>query len=92
MSVCLSHLRLWNLIVKKMQRTVQSVNMPIQTAIGPIPKRRTRKMHRATRLIHILMLERIIENLTSPAARIPYAGMNDIVQTTGFTTDIQHIM
>lgn len=41
---------------------------------------------------HILMQERIIENLTSPAARIPYAGINASVQTIGFTTVIHPTM
>ena len=49
-------------------------------------------MHSVTRNAHILMQERIIENLTSPAARIPYAGINASVQTIGFTTVIHPTM
>ena len=50
---------------------VQSVNIPIHTAIGPQPKKRMSTIVRNTRQIHIVMEEVIMENYTSPAARIP---------------------
>ena len=34
---------------------------------------------------HMVSIERIMENFTSPAARMPYAGMKENVQKIGFT-------
>ena len=58
-------------------RTVQSANIPIHTAIGPKPYTRHKNIVKLTRHNHMLAHDVIIENFTSPAARIPYAGMND---------------
>ena len=60
-----------NLVAKHMLLAVQSVNIPIHTAIGPQPNTRMSTIVRNTRHVHIVMEEVIIENFTSPAARIP---------------------
>ena len=75
-----------------MALTVQSVNIPIHTANGPIWNVCTRKLQRATLLTHMLIHDTVIENFTSPAARMPYAGMNEKVHTAGFTMDIASII
>ena len=66
-----SHLPLKNRAVNKTPRSVQSANIPIHTAIGPNPKKRIRHTHKSTRQNHIVRLDTIMENFTSPAARIP---------------------
>ena len=52
-------------------RMVQSVNMPIHTAIGPKPNCLHRKIQRLTRNAHIVTQEVHMENFTSPAALSP---------------------
>lgn len=64
-------------------RTVQSANIPIHTAIGPKPYTRHKNIVKLTRHNHMLAHDVIIENFTSPAARIPYAGMNDNTHDIG---------
>ena len=68
-----------------MALTVQSVNIPIHTANGPIWNVCTRKMQRATLLTHMLIHDTVIENFTSPAERIPYGGINARTHESGFT-------
>ena len=41
-------LREWKRSMKTTARTLQSANMPIQTAMGPKPQKRHKKMHRLT--------------------------------------------
>ena len=60
-----------NLQVKMTARMVQSVNMPIHTAIGPKPNCLHRKIQRLTRNAHIVTQEVHMENFTSPAALSP---------------------
>ena len=74
---------------KMIARSVQSENIPIQTAIGPISKTLTRTITKDTRKIHIERIDTTIENLTSPAALNPYAGINANVQTIGLTIVMQ---
>ena len=72
-------------MVKKMPRIPQSENIPIQTPIGPIPTALIKKVARDTRQSHMEQVLRIIENLTSPAALSPYAGVKENGQNKGFT-------
>ena len=65
--------------------TVQSANIPIHTPIGPNPITRIRNTHRQNLHAHIVQQDVIIENFASPAALMPYAGINDIIHTSGFT-------
>ena len=80
-----THLPLKNLVVNIIPRIVQSANIPYHTPIGPIPNIRISAILSATRQPHIVIIEVIIENHTSPAALIPYAGTKDNTQTSGFT-------
>ena len=41
-------------------------------------------MQRLTRHSHMVQQEVIMENFTSPAARMPYAGIKDNTQEIGF--------
>ena len=66
-----SHPPVKNLVAKQMLLAVQSVNIPTHTAIGPQLKKRMSTTVRNTRQVHIVMDEVIMENFTSPAARIP---------------------
>lgn len=70
-TVCFIHLPLLNRKKNATPLTAQSVNMPYQTAIGPIWNARTRKTQSATLRHHMVTVEVIMENRTSPAARIP---------------------
>ena len=70
-TLCRSHFLLWKRAMKHSPRTVQSVNIPIHTAIGPNPRTRIRKMQRLTRKVHMETMETIMENFTSPAALNP---------------------
>ena len=72
-----------------MARTVQSVNIPIHTAIGPNQKTLARTMTRDTLKTHMERMETTMEKRTSPAARNPYAGINASVHTTGLTIVMQ---
>ena len=83
-TLCCSHLRLWNLQVKIILRTVQSANIPIQTPIGPKPMTLIRNTQRQNLHAHIVQQDVIMENFTSPAARSPYPGTNAMVHTSGF--------
>ena len=67
----------------------QSVNIPIQTAIGPNPWKRIRYTQRQNLNAHIVIQDVIMENFTSPAALKPYAGTNPITHTIGLTIVIQ---
>ena len=58
-------------------RTDQSANIPIHTAIGPIPNPLARIIARSTLQNHIESTDTVIVNFTSPAARNPYAGMKE---------------
>lgn len=73
----LIHLPLKYLLTKTIPLTVQSANIPYHTAIGPILNTLTRPIHNATLQHHIVVIDVIIENFTSPAALIPYAGTNE---------------
>ena len=66
-----SHLRLWKRRKNTIPRTVQSVNIPIHTAIGPKPLKRMRYTQRQNRKAHMVMQEVSMENFTSPAALRP---------------------
>ena len=46
-------------------------------------------MQRLTRHSHIVQQEVIMENFTSPAARIPYAGIKESTQEIGFVIVIK---
>ena len=70
-------------------RTVQSANIPIHTAIGPIPNPLASTMERSTLQSHMESTETVIVNFTSPAALNPYAGINEKTHTIGFTMVIQ---
>ena len=91
-TLCDSHLPLLKRMVKNTALTVQSVNIPIQTAIGPNPITLHRNVQRLTRNIHMESVLMIMENFTSPAARIPYPGIKDAVHTIGLIIVIQPIM
>ena len=81
-----------NDVSTKNPRMVQSANIPIHTAIGPISHPRIKNVASATRHPHITIIERIMEYLTSPAARIPYGGTNANTHTRGFTIVMAHII
>ena len=66
------------------ERIVQSANIPIHTAIGPKWKALTRNIQSATRQHHMVIVDVIMENLTSPAALSPYAITKEQVHTSGF--------
>ena len=70
-------------------RTDQSANIPIHTAIGPIPNPLARIIARSTLQNHIESTDTVIVNFTSPAARNPYAGMKENTHATGLTIVIQ---
>ena len=91
-TLCFSHFLLWKRRENTIPRTVQSVNIPIHTAIGPKPLKRIRYTQRQKRNVHIVIQDVIIENFTSPAARSPYGGINARVHTIGLTTVIQDII
>ena len=63
----LIHLPLKYLLTKTIPLTVQSANIPYHTAIGPILNTLTRPIHNATLQHHIVVIDVIIENFTSPA-------------------------
>ena len=69
--------------------TDQSANIPIHTAIGPIPNPLARIIARSTLQNHIESTDTVIVNFTSPAARNPYAGMKENTYATGLTIVIQ---
>lgn len=73
-------------------RTVQSANIPIHTAIGPKPYTRHKNIVKLTRHNHMLAHDVIIENFTSPAARIPYAGMNDNTYDIGLVIVMKRVI
>lgn len=62
----------------------QSEDIPIHTPIGPVFTTRIKNVVRATRQVHIVTEDKIIENFTSPDALSPYAGMKDQLQANGF--------
>ena len=62
---------------------VQSAKKPHQIPISPKPKRRQRRVLSPTRSIHIVQVETIMPNFTSPAARMPLAGTKAHIQKSG---------
>lgn len=75
-----------NLRAKITLRRAQSANIPYHTAIGPIWQTFTRKIHRATRMNHMVKVAVIMVNFTSPAARSPYAGIKEKAHSSGLAT------
>lgn len=69
--LCSSHFPFLNRMVKIMALTLQSVNMPIHTAMEPKPSTRAKNMARLTRQIHMEAADTPMVNFTSPAARKP---------------------
>ena len=65
------HLLLLNLIKYTVPLVNQSSPIAIQTAIGPMPTTRIRNMQSATLIVHMMIIELIIENFMSPAALSP---------------------
>ena len=63
----------------------QSLNIPIQTPIGPICMTLIRYVASVTLQSHMVSVEISIENFTSPAARRLYAVMKDGDHNKGFT-------
>ena len=78
------HFPLKNLPLNMKALNVQSANIPYHTAIGPIENVCTSQIHNATRQHHMVHTDTNIENLTSPAALIPYAGTKESTHASGF--------
>ena len=58
---------------------------PMAVWIGMFVDWGVRNITRHTLQNHIHNTETVIENFTSPAARNPYAGINAMIQISGFT-------